>query len=1689
MAYTVTDGTATDTATLTITINAADPDTNQQPDPTVPDPTATQVPANPDPDDNPGPPATQSANRAPVAVNDQGATSEDGALIVAADAAPPGGINAGLLLNDSDPDGDNLAVGRVNELLVVGSRTVTGTGGGSFTIGRLGGYTFDPGTDFNHLKSGVGIITSVTYRTVDSFGLLSAPATLTVSITGLNDAPVAKDDAGTVRPDGMLTVADGATGDLLLNDSDPDGDTLTIAQIRARTSPTSENIANPGGQIGGTNGGTFIIQANGAWSFDPDGDFDDLAADGTRTTSVTYQAWDRQVNNSVDTATLTITVMANRSPVAVDDTGAVFNTRVLTVADDAAGDLLLNDSDPDGDTLTITEIRSITSSTSSISSPGAQITGTGGGTFIISANGAWSFDPGTSFDDLVARQARTTSVTYQVWDADPLDPGYDTATLTITVRPDLPPVVGGDIGLTNENAPINVKADATGTIRPIGTPPVMRTTNAGLLLNDSDPEGDTLRITAVNGVAANVGKATAALSGGGSDGTFTIHADGAWSFNPGNAFNDLTRGEQRIARASYNVSDNQGNTARGFLLVTVEGINDAPTLVADRGATTENTRLTVLDGATGTTRTLPDGKGGTMTITENADLLLNDSDPEGDDALSIAAGVIGRRPSSLSQDIPGSGGGLFRIFGDGSYIFSPRDDFNDLAAGATRDTSIQYLVTDGTWYPVGSLTVTVTGVNDAPSAADDQATTLKDRVLTVADDAPGHTTTANRQLRLNADLLLNDRDPDDGDVLTVSQVAGAATNVGKATAGTGGGSFTIRANGAWSFDPGTSFNDLEGAAATRTTSVTYTASDGSATSTATLTVTVRGANDVLVAFDDLGGAFENTVLTVADDDPGTVSRGVVINADLLFNDVDLDALSITAVNADAANVGRAIDGSGGGEFTLHANGSWSFDPGTDFDYLAARATASTSVAYTVTDTWGATDTATLVVRIRGENDMPVANDDFGTTLKGTVRTVADGATGSVRADLNADLLLNDSDAEGATLTISAIDGVAANVGRATTGSGGGSFTVSANGAWRFDPGTSFNNLAEGVTRTTSVEYTASDGVGGTATATLSVRVRSNTAPAPVNDQGTTDEETRLTVADSDTGTTNADLLLNDIDADRDPLTIIRVAGAGNKVGVATAGSGGGNFIIRANGSWSFDPGTAFNDLAVGATRTSSVTYTASDDYDGTGSATVTVTVSGVNDALTAVADVGATDDNTVLTVNDGDTGSIGTPRPNADLLLNDSDTDGDTLSISQVQSLINGVLMTVSPGTELPGLGGGRFTVHADGSYTFDPGTDFDDLAPGDTPRTSVVMPWVSDGKGSTQRTTLTVTVSGANDAPVGVDDAASTTENTSKAAGDGDTSPTSYDLLLNDTDIDDDDDTLTITGVRGLTSDGQPEDVAPGKATLGSNGGQFTINANGSWNFLPDGDFRDLSAGVTRTTSVQYTVSDGSLTDTATLIMTVTGVNSAVLAKDDTGRTTENLVLTVADGATGTTTTLSGGATRTDNADLLLNDVDVDGDDVLIITRVDGDTGSVGKATAGGNGGSFTISANGAWEFNPGTAFDDLKAGATETTSVAYTVTDGTVTSRATLTVTVTGVNDAPVAADDTGGTAENTVRTVADGATGTGAGWRGTTRDGWRGHKEPMPTCCSTTPTLKVDPLTITAVGGESGSVGKATVGQQRR
>ena len=872
------------------------------------------------------------------------------------------------------------------------------------------------------------------------------------------------------------------------------------------------------------------------------------------------------------------------------------------------------------------------------------------------------------------------------------------------------------------------------------------------------------------------------------------------------------------------------------------------------------------------------------------------------------------------------------------------------------------------------MTVTVTGTNDGLTANDDAGTTTENKILTVADDATG---TTSGTTKVNADLLRNDKDID-SDKLTITEVGGKSANVGKATDGSDGGSFTIDSKGGWTFNPDGDFDKLADGD-TATTSVEYTVSDSKGeTDTATVTVTVTGTNDGLTANDDAGTTTENKILTVADDATGTTSGTTKVNADLLRNDKDIDSdkLTITEVGGKSANVGKATDGSDGGSFTIDSKGGWTFNPDGDFDKLADGDTATTSVEYTVSDSKGETDTATVTVTVTGTNDGLTANDDAGTTTENKILTVADDATGTTSGTtkVNADLLRNDKDIDSDKLTITEVGGKSANVGKATDGSDGGSFTIDSKGGWTFNPDGDFDKLADGDTATTSVEYTVSDSKGETDTATVTVTVTGTNDGLTANDDaGTTTENKILTVADDATGTTsgttkvNADLLRNDKDIDSDKLTITEVGGKSANVGKATDGSDGGSFTIDSKGGWTFNPDGDFDKLADGDTATTSVEYTVSDSKGETDTATVTVTVTGTNDGLTANDDAGTTTENKILTVADDATGTTsGTTKVNADLLRNDKDIDSDKLTITEV----GGKSANVGKATD--GSDGGSFTIDSKGGWTFNPDGDFDKLADGDTATTSVEYT-VSDSKGETDTATVTVTVTGTNDGLTANDDAGTTTENKILTVADDATGTTSgttkvnADLLRNDKDIDSD--KLTITEVGGKSAN-------VGKATDGSDGGSFTIDSKGGWTFNPDGDFDKLADGDTATTSVEYTVSDSKgETDTATVTVTVTGTNDGLTANDDAGTTTENKILTVADDATGTTS----GTTKV-NADLLRNDKDIDSDK-LTITEVGGKSANVGKATDGSDGGSFTIDSKGGWTFNPDGDFDKLADGDTATT------------------------------------------------------------------------------------------------------------
>lgn len=184
-------------------------------------------------------------------------------------------------------------------------------------------------------------------------------------------------------------------------------------------------------------------------------------------------------------------------------------------------------------------------------------------------------------------------------------------------------------------------------------------------------------------------------------------------------------------------------------------------------------------------------------------------------------------------------------------------------------------------------------------------------------------------------------------------------------------------------------------------------------------------------------------------------------------------------------------------------------------------------------------------------------------------------------------------------------------------------------------------------------------------------------------------------------------------------------------------------------------------------------------------------------------------------INDSAATSEDTPvtLTNASLLSNDSDPDGDPLSITGFGTPGNGTLAD-----------------NGDGTVTYTPNPDFNG--------TDTFTYTISDGNGGTDTGTVTVNVLAQPDDPVAVDDAFSTTEGT----------PVTDNVLANDTDADGD--TLT----AALTTD--------------PTGGAVTLSANGSFTYTPN-------TGTT-TDTFTYTVSDGNGgTDTATVMIDVSAAPS----------------------------------------------------------------------------------------------------------------------------------------------------------------------------------------------------------------------
>ncbi len=244
--------------------------------------------------------------------------------------------------------------------------------------------------------------------------------------------------------------------------------------------------------------------------------------------------------------------------------------------------------------------------------------------------------------------------------------------------------------------------------------------------------------------------------------------------------------------------------------------------------------------------------------------------------------------------------GVVALQPDGSYVYTPGQALQGLAQGQVTQDSFTIQIAGG---PNGTvtqvITVDVTGVNDAPVAADDQAVTV--------------------QAAATGNVLSNDVDVDSNHVLHVEAVNGVAGNVGQAISGPFG-SVTLNADGSYTFTPNQNALALrEGD--TGTQSVTYTVVDEfGATSQATLTIVIDGANDGPVVS-------STSVSSVIEDVAPSVTGNLLAAA----SDADHDTvLAVASVNGLPLTSGS--EGSGGtlhvdgtyGTLTVNANGVYSY---------------------------------------------------------------------------------------------------------------------------------------------------------------------------------------------------------------------------------------------------------------------------------------------------------------------------------------------------------------------------------------------------------------------------------------------------------------------------------------------------------------------------------------------------------------------------------------------------------------------------------------------------------------------------------------------------------------------------------------------------------------------------------------------
>ena len=1040
----------------------------------------------------------------------------------------------------------------------------------------------------------------------------------------------------------------------------------------------------------------------------------------------------------------------------------------------------------------------------------------------------------------------------------------------------------------------------------------------------------------------------------GAYGTFTLHTDGTWSYDLDNnlyAVRALAPGDSLTETFTYTVSDNHGGTSSNTLTVTINGTNDAPTVAAAIASVAEDAQTT----ATGT--------------------LPTPLDMDTHDSVSFLA----------QNGTPGTYGTL-TLNADGSYAYvlnNTSPTVQGLGVGETLTDTFTYTVTDNHGATASNtLTVTIHGTNDAPAVAAAAASVTEETQLTASGSLP------------------QPQDIDAHDTVSFIPQTDASGSYG---------TLTLNADGSYTYTLNNNLYAVQGLGAgeTLTDTFTYTVTDNhGAIGSNTLTVTINGTNDAPTV--------AAAIASVAEDAQTTATGTLPTPLDMDTH----DSVSFLAQNGTPGTYGT---------LTLNADGSYAYvlnNTSPTVQGLGVGETLTDTFTYTVTDNHGATASNTLTVTIHGTNDAPTVaaaaasvTEDTQITTSGTLPTPSDtdvhdtvsfltqsgapgtygtftlSADGSYTYALNNNLPAVQALGVGETLT----DTFAYTVSDGHGGTASNTLTVTINGAndaptaaaagafvtedtqatasgtlplpqdpdlhdtVTFIPKTNetgtygglnlnadgsysyaLNNasplvqgLGAGETVTDTFTYTVSDGHGGTASNTLTVTISgTNDVPAVAAAAASVTEDTQISASGTLPQPQDPDL--------RDTVSFIPKT---NETGTY------GSLNLNADGSYTYtldNTSPYVRELGAGETATDTFTYTVSDGHGGTASNTLTVTISGTNDAPTVAAAAASVTEDTQISAS----GTL--PQP--------QDTDlHDTVAFTPKAG---------EAGTY------GSLTLNADGSYTYtlnNASPLVQGLGAGETVADTFTYT-VSDSHGGTASNTLTVTISGTNDAPTVAAATASVAEDTQISASGTLPQP-------QDTDIRD---TVAFTPLSNAAG------------TYGT----LTLNADGSYAYTLNNAspaVQGLGAGETATDVFTYTVTDGhGATASNTLTVTIHGTNDAPTVAAAVASVTEDTQIL----ALGT----------------LPVPHDTDTHDTVAFTPKLNETGTYGSLTLNADG-TYIYTLN-----NASPAVQGLGAGETATDVFTYTVTDGHGgTGSNTLTVTIRGTNDVPTVAAATASATED--------------------------------------------------------------------